>query len=358
MKHFYLLLLCITSIGFAQKPSNYYNSANGLSGFALKTQLKTITTNGHIDQGYNTLLTGYVSTHSDNIVANGYENDNSILLYYTENPNGVDPYVFFHGSGQCTSPTAEGDCYNFESLVPQSAFSGTAPMKNDINHVIPTDAFVNNQRGNLPYGKVGTSTWTSLNGSKIGNSASSGYTGTVFEPLDEFKGDIARAIFYFATRYEDTVENYTSFPMFNGTENQALSDWAIDVLLDWHNNVDPVDQREIDRNNAVYNYQGNTNPFVDHPEYADSIWAPVLNVEEFNATSIKLHPNPVKNDLTLDLKSEEDTKVEIFDILGKRVYFNSINKTSTLNLQDLKTGIYIVKITQNNTTITKKLVKQ
>ncbi|NRD19727.1 endonuclease [Winogradskyella eckloniae] len=359
MKHIYLAFLCIVSIGNAQIPSNYYDSANGLSGYALKTELKNILSNGHVDQGYNTLFTGYISTHSDNVVESGYENDGTILLYYGENPNGVDSYSYTHGSSnQCGSISAEGDCYNRESIVPQGSFSAALPMKNDIHHVVPTDGYVNSQRGNLPFGTVGTATWTSLSGCKKGNSTLSNYSGEVFEPIDEFKGDIARAILYFATRYEDTVDSYTSFVMFNGTEDQVLHTWALAVLLDWHNNIDPVDQREIDRNNAAYNYQGNANPFVDHPEYADAIWANALSIEENIASEISIHPNPVKDNLTIKLSSNSDTNIEIYDILGKRVYQNTISKTSTLNIQDLKTGIYVIKMTQHNKTITKKLVKQ
>ena len=596
MKHIYLLFLCITSFGFAQIPSNYYDSANGLSGFALKTQLKSIITNGHIDQGYGNLYDGYVTTHTDNIAESGYENDGTILLYYTENPNGTDPYTFNHGSNQCGNYNAEGVCYNREHTIPQSSFNSASPMQNDIHHVVPSDGYTNGQRGSLPFGTVSSANWTSLNGSKRGSSSVNGYSGTVFEPIDEFKGDIARSILYFVTRYENTVDGYTSFDMFNGTENQALEDWAVTMLLDWHYNVDPVDQREIDRNNAAYNYQGNANPFVDHPEYANMIWNPVvdtenptnptnlvasnptdntidlnwtastdnigvasydiyinavfayntgntntsatvaglladtnycftikakdaanntsgfsnqdceittnngtggsdcltesfenigtpsgsyadvtwtgdngatwnatdsrtdqtlntkaitvrngaltlpstsggigtltvttqrvfsgsdgtfnvsvngnfvgtiaysdgvqtvsipninvqnnvsvvidgnstgsnrvmfddlsytcysgLSIEDFNENNVNLYPNPVKNNLTIELKSNVDTNIEIYNILGKRVFTNLINKTSNLNLQDLKTGIYIVKITQNNSTITKKLVKQ
>ena len=83
-----------------------------------------------------------------------------------------------------------------------------------------------------------------------------------------------------------------------------------------------------------------------------------LSVGEYNLESVKFHPNPVKRDLTVELKSNVETEIEIFDILGKRVFKNTINKTNTLNLQALKTGIYIVKITQGNSTITKKLIKQ
>lgn len=597
MKNFYFLIftLLITNITFAQIPANYYDSADGLTGYTLKTQLKNIITNGHSDQGYGSLYSGYVTTHTDNISESGYENDGTILLYYTENPNGTDPYTFNHGSNNCGNYSGEGDCYNREHTIPQSSFGSASPMQNDIHHVVPSDGYANGQRGSFPFGTVGSANWTSMNGSKRGSSNVPGYSGTVFEPIDEFKGDIARAILYFVTRYEDTVDGYTSFDMFNGTEDQALEDWALDMLLDWHYNVDPVDQREIDRNNAAYNYQGNANPFVDHPEYANLIWNPnpdteapsnptnlvasnpadnsidlnwtastdnigvvsydiyvdgtntfntantsftvtgltantnycftikakdaagnesgfsnqdcetttdngtvggsdclvetfelipsnsgsysdrtwtgdngltysateartdqtlngraitirdgvltlpttsggigaltvttqrvfsgsagtfnvnvngnlvgtiayddtvqtitipninvennvsvvidgnstgsnrvkfddlsytcysSLSTDKFDLSSVNIHPNPVKNNLTVDLKSNIDTNIEIYDILGKRVYRNTLSTSNTINLQSLKAGIYIVKISQDNATITKKLIKQ
>ena len=83
-----------------------------------------------------------------------------------------------------------------------------------------------------------------------------------------------------------------------------------------------------------------------------------LGIEEFNSVNVKLHPNPFKNNLTVVLNSDIETNVEIFDILGKRVFQNAFNRTSILNLQALKTGIYILRISQNNKTISKKLVKQ
>ncbi|WP_405576739.1 endonuclease [Winogradskyella sp. Asnod2-B02-A] len=331
MKYLYIVFLCFYSIGFSQIPSSYYDSANGLSGFTLKTELKNIITNSHIDQGYNTLFTGYVLTHSDNIIEAGYENDDTILLYYSENPNGIDSYTYNHGSpNQCGSYVDEGSCYNHESLVPQAAFSSAFPMKSDIHHITPSDGFVNEKRGDLPFGVVGNANWTSLNGTKRGISATSGYTGIVFEPIDEFKGDIARAILYFVTRYEDTVDGYTSFPMFNGTENQALSNWSLTMLLDWHYNIDPVDQREIDRNIAAYNYQGNANPFVDHPEYANMIWIDTqAPTNPINLTA----SNPTDNSIDLTwLPSTDNIAVIGYDIYIDSIYaFTTANTTTTIN---------------------------
>ena len=103
-----------------------------------------------------------------------------------------------------------------------------------------------------------------------------GYSGTVFEPIDEFKGDLARAYFYMATRYQDKIANWESNSTYsnavlNGTSNQVFETWMLNVLKKWHND-DPVSQKEIDRNNAAESYQGNRNPFVDYPEFVSQIW--------------------------------------------------------------------------------------
>lgn len=318
MKQFYTLitLLITANISFAQIPTNYYDSANGLSGYALKTELRNITANGHTARTYDQLYDGsgvsgsqgYIDTHSDINVTGGtnYDNDGTILDFYSENPSGNDPYNYTHGNNQCGNQNSEGDCYNREHLVPQSSFNSAFPMQSDIHHVIPTDGRVNNFRGSLPFGNVATPNWTSMNGSQRGSSAMVGYSGTVFEPIDEFKGDIARALLYFATRYENTVDGYTSFDMFNGTEDQVFHTWAIEVLLDWHNNVDPVDDRERARNDEAYNFQGNANPFVDHPEYANMIWNPTTDTEAPTAPTNLTASNPTSNSIDLSWNASTD----------------------------------------------------
>ncbi|NRD19726.1 endonuclease [Winogradskyella eckloniae] len=332
MKHLYILLFLVSNIAMAQIPSDYYDSANGLTGYALKTQLKNIISNGHNDQGYGALYSGYVTTHTDNSTETGYENDGTILMYYTENPNGTDPYTFNHGSNQCGNYNAEGVCYNREHTIPQSSFGSASPMQNDIHHVVPSDGYANGQRGSLPFGTVGSVSWTSLNGSKRGSSNVSGYSGNVFEPIDAFKGDIARAILYFVTRYENSVDGYTSFDMFNGTEDQALEDWAITMLLDWHYNVDPVDQTEIDRNNAAYNYQGNANPFVDHPEYANMIWNPVTDTQAPTNPTNLVASNPTDNSIDLNwTPSTDDIAVTSYDVYIDNIFsFNVVSNSATV----------------------------
>lgn len=270
----YFLLLSFWGAS-AQIPSGYYNGTQGLTGYALKTELNGIISQGYIQHSYGDLWAAFDQTDEDNY----YENDGTVLDIYSENPNGTDAYEYTFSSDQCGNYGGEGDCYNREHLMPQSWFDENYPMKADIHHIYPTDGYVNGRRGHLPFGEVTNPTYTSANGSKKGPNAypfQGAYSGTVFEPIDEFKGDIARVYFYMATRYENKIGSWQnvndgSQNTLNGTSDQVFTDWMLNMLLEW-NAADPVSQREINRNNAAYDFQGNRNPFIDHPEFVAEIW--------------------------------------------------------------------------------------
>ncbi len=257
--------LFVAASSIAQIPTGYYSTATG-TGYVLKTQLYNKITN-HINLGYAGLWSAYATTDRDN----QYENDNTVFDLYSENPTGPDPVTFIYSTNQCGTYTTQGNCYNREHIIPQSIFNSASPMMSDAHFIVPVDGYVNGMRSDNPHGNVAVASWTSLNGSKRGTSAVAGYTGTVFEPLDEFKGDIARMYFYFATRYENVVAGYTTYAMFNGSSNQVFSTAFLNMLITWHNQ-DTVSAREIARNNAIYNLQNNRNPFIDHPEYVGIIW--------------------------------------------------------------------------------------
>jgi hypothetical protein len=110
--NYFLTLLMLTTIGFAQIPSGYYNTATG-TGYTLKTQLYNIIQN-HTNNGYAGLYTTYLTSDIDNF----YENDGTILDMYSENPSGTDPYNYTTGTTQrCGNYSAEGDCYNREHII-------------------------------------------------------------------------------------------------------------------------------------------------------------------------------------------------------------------------------------------------
>jgi endonuclease I len=254
-------------------PTGYYADAAGLTGFTLKTALYNII-KGHSSQGYTALWSFYSNYELDSY----YEYDGSILDIYSERPSGSDPYVYTAVSDQCGTYNSEADCYNREHAFPRSWFGGTIePMNSDVHHIFASDGYVNGRRSSYPYGEVGSASYTSSNGSLLGSARSGlGYSGTVFEPIDEFKGDLARAYFYMATRYENVISGWESYSTYgnailNGTSTTVFESWFLDMLKDWHN-ADPVSQKEIDRNEAAHSYQGNRNPFVDHPEFVSAIW--------------------------------------------------------------------------------------
>ena len=357
----FLLIIFSISIGFSQIPAGYYNTATG-SGYTLKTQLKNIITNGHVDQGYGALYVAYETTDTDSF----YENDNTVLDMYSENPTGIDPYNYTHGSRLCGNYNSEDDCYNREHIFPQGFFNSQTPMRTDVHHVVPSDGSVNGRRSNYPFGEVSNPTHTTMNGSKVGPNTFNTFTGIVFEPLDEFKGDIARMLLYFATRYEDEVTSNTwdapnasvSNPL-NGTNNQVYEDWYIKLLYKWHTE-DPVSTRETVRNDNAYTFQGNRNPFIDHPEYVQQIWDSVLSNKNFSLENISVYPNPSSiNRITITIPNGiEISSVTLYSVIGSKIYqtINPKKSNNKIRIKDLKSGMYLLKITSDKKSLIKKVI--
>jgi endonuclease I len=365
MKKNYTILFTLLSIlMFAQQPAppvGYYSSATG-SGYTLKTQLFNIISANTVDFGYGGLYDTYLTSDRDYY----YENDGSLLDMYTENPTGTECF-FTYGTNQDdgTSGTAECQKYNREHIIPQSVFGSATPMYSDAHFVVPSDKYVNGQRGNFPFGKVNAATNTYTNGTKKGNNLNSGYSAgyssTVFEPINEFKGDIARMYFYFITRYESQVSGW-SYAMFNGTTNQALNNTFLNILLTWHLQ-DPVSQRELDRNDAIYARQNNRNPYIDHPEYVCHIYpsqCAALSNASFNLeNSVSIYPNP-SVDGNFNITGINDlSKITIYNINGQVI--QEINNPDILNneyytVNNLSSGFYIVTLKNEQATIYKKIL--
>jgi len=378
MKNFstYILLLGVT-FGFAQIPSGYYNSATG-SGYTLKTQLHTIIKNSHNPQSYAEIWPLYTqAAFRDNF----FENNGSLLDMYSENPNGVDAYEYTNTSEQCGNISTEGSCYNREHLVPQSLYNDQLPMRADVHHVVPSDGKVNGWRDSYPFGVVsGTSNpcnagatntpCHTTNGSKKGNNLNSGYSagysGIVFEPIDAFKGDIARALFYFIARYEDQIVGFyndnSSFfkDAMNGTSNQVFNNTFLNILITWHLQ-DPVSAKEIAINNAVYNHQSNRNPFIDTPGYVCQIWSTqcqALSNEVINTDwETKVYPNP-SLDKIINIASNFDlNKIVVFNMNGQELIDKAVDSNQlSLDLKHLPLGVYLLKLQSYNQVSYKKIV--
>jgi endonuclease I len=357
MKKIYAsVFLLSTILGVAQIPAGYYNSATG-TGYTLKTQLYNII-KGHTDRGYAGLYTTYTTSDKDFF----YENNGTMLDMYTENPTGPE-CEFTYGVNQDDGTLGNNECerYNREHLIPQSVFGAATPMYSDAHFVVPSDKHVNGERADFPFGRVGTATFTATNGSKKGQNVNSGYSagysGVVFEPIDEFKGDIARCLLYFATRYENVVAGY-SYPMFNATSNQVFTPAFLNILLTW-NQQDPVSAREIARNNAVYVRQNNRNPYIDHNNYVTTIWGLPLANDTFDmASSVSVYPNPAtERKVSIDSENAIDT-IQLITINGQimQEIKNPVSQNHTYTLENLPQGFYFVKLSANNQTTTKKII--
>lgn len=335
----------------AQPPVGYYDSATG-NGYEFKTSLHHIIKD-HNTKLYSELWNFFAQADIDLY----YEVDGTLLDIYSENPTKADPYTYVLINDQCGNYNREGDCYNREHLVPRSSFDDNPPMDSDVHHIFPTDGWVNNKRSNFPFGNVSNTTYSSMNGSKLGPNRSSGYNGTVFEVIDEFKGDVARALFYFATRYEDQIANW-EHDMFNNTSHQVFEDWFLAVLLEW-NEMDPVSDRERNRNNIAHEFQGNRNPFIDNQDWVNRIWNPSTAQNPVQRVHlIELFPNPNSAGVVHVRSSEPINETIVYNVNGAPVYIHNNNGGTqlTLDLKQLPQGCYFVCTISNSGSQMNKLM--
>jgi endonuclease I len=332
MKKFILFLfLPLVSISFAQPPSGYYNPANGLTGTALQAALHNIIDNHNVIS-YNGLWAAFQYTDA---LPNG-----KVWDMYSN-----CSWTFF--SNQCGNYNSECDCYNREHSWPKSWFGDQSPMNSDLFHLYPTDGWVNNKRGNYPFGEVSSPTYTSSNGSKVGSNTYPGYSGTVFEPIDEYKGDFARTYFYMSVRYYNEDNNWPGSDMTNGAQ---LKPWALAMMRDWHLG-DPVSTKEINRNNAVYSYQQNRNPFIDHPEFAAQIWGWPTGVNNPGVNqNVSVYPVPAVSTCTIEHAGfyTEDVTITFSDLSGRQfqVGYSTTSSTVRVETESLAKGYYIVSLTE------------
>lgn len=336
MKKILLPIILFSSFFSAQAPAGYYDGTAGLTGYALKAKIHAIIAQNTISWHYGDLPNYYNQTDLDKYYDHDATNTTYLLDLYSEIPSGPDAYEYV--STQLISGAgAEGLGYNREHMMPQSTFSTSSsvsdyPMYSDLNFLIPVDARINQLRNNYPYGVGGnTNFYVFTNGSRMSNAAIPNYpyVGRVYEPINEFKGDIARTLLYFAVRYEGKLGSFntayttsanitpaTDQCPLDGTEERAIDLPYIEMLKQW-SALDPVSQREIDRNNAVYAIQKNRNPFIDHPEWVNIVWSEtpdgVAPLAPGSLTSTQQNANFV----TLNWNATSDT-----DILGYRIYMN------------------------------------
>lgn len=346
-----LVVLFFSTFCFAQIPIGYYNSANGLKGQALRIALHDIIKDHRVTT-YDSLYYFYQKTDK--------KSNGKVWDMYSDNPAGTPPYEYsFLSAQECGNYNSEADCFNREHSWPQSWFNSLLPMGTDLFHIYPTDGFVNGKRGNSPYGEVSNATWTSLNGAKVGNNTFPGFTGVVFEPINEYKGDLARSYFYVSTRYYNEDSGWANSLMTNKCE---LLPWAINLLIKWHR-ADPVSAKEIARNDSIYYHiQHNRNPYIDNPAFADSVWkSTATGLEVYSAViDISIFPNPITADV-LFFNGTDFSKIKsvaVYDFTGRLVIADTQLTNNTLSIAGLHKGIYSLSIQlTEGYLLNKKIVK-
>lgn len=284
MKHIYSSVITVALFilsafnAYAQGPNGsgtYYQAADGKKGAELKTALCGIIYN-RSERTYSQLWTDFQTTDKK-------ENGKVWDMY-----SNLREMTF--GTDQAGNYSKEGDVYNREHSWPNSWFGGNIqPMYTDLHHLYPTDGFVNNKRGNYAFGETNGETYKSANNfSKLGACTYPGFTGRVFEPNDDYKGDFARTYFYMVTCYEEKLPDwFTNYgtkegvsQTIDGSKYPGLSAWQLEMLMKWAKN-DPVDKpiaKETPRNNVVYEIQQNRNPFIDYPGLEEYIWGSMKDV--------------------------------------------------------------------------------
>ena len=342
-------------------PAGYYNGIIGLRGSALRVALNNRIRN-HTVVSYSGALTAYGTT---DVKPNG-----KIWDVYSDVPGGTPPYEY--NVGQTGQGGSEGLGYNREHSFPQSWFNGSSPMYSDLFMLYPTDSYVNGARGNYPFGKVGNVDYTSQNGSRRGSSSSPGYSGTVFEPIDAFKGDLVRSMFYVSARYLGQDSSWPGSPACDGAQWYT---WAAEQYLAW-SQADPVSWKERLRNGAIYTYQGNRNPFIDHPEFALAIYDSnaVLDVADARPSeTMRLHPsapNPFRTTTMIgfELARRSPVSLRIFDVTGRQVRTLALggsweagSHSLEWNGRDdsgvlLRAGLYLCKLDAHAASETRRIV--
>ena len=363
MKKFKLICLLVLSslMASAQAPVGYYEAAEGRQDDDLRLTLQGIIDN-HTVISYDALR--YLYEYSDTENAEGSK---IIDIYST---CGYDYSTSFCSTGSC------GGGFNREHSVPKSWFSEASPMVSDAFHLYPTSCYVNSYRGNDAFGETSTGTKCTTNGmtealGRRGDSSFSGYSGTVYEPDDEYKGDLARTYFYMATRYADKCATWSG-GMF-GSDYSGLKAYGRDLLLKWHRQ-DPVSAKEILRNeviygNATYNKgsykQNNRNPFIDFPELAEYIWGTKKGeswygtstaVEHVAFANLQVYPNPAKEAIAISAEGSDNFGYKIFDISGQLLETGVSQSGDLLSVSQLNGGLYLLQIEADGKNQVVKLV--
>lgn len=325
-------------------PVGYYDSLEGLSGSALKQALQDIIANPAVVRAHSYGDIWEILKSADI----NPENSNQVWMHYVEAPRAkLDQQTESSGTGKWVR----------EHVFAQSRggfSSGTSSTADGIDIWLPTNAndiLSAHADAHHIHAEDGTE-----NGVKSNRDFGSDYNGPV-GTQGKWRGDVARALFYMAVRYNGL--NLVNGNPSDTSGNQIMGDLA--SLLTW-NTTDTRDDFEMNRNNYIYTWQMNRNPFVDYPNLADYIfganfgqqWFSTLSTQNPIENRVAVYPNPASEYLIVS-GLEGSSKVEIYTITGQLVQSQNFDSEIQINL-DLHVGMYLVKVTNGTQSTTKKII--
>ncbi len=334
----------------ADMPRDYYpNSLEGKNGAELKTELHNLLKNHtrlpYGSRDYNQIACTWTVFKKSDVRPNG-----KVWDMYSNNS-----YNFSNGAGATKGMNIEhsvpkswwGDAYD-ETATPLTRFKYDGSY--DLHHLTPSDAAANTAKSNYPLGEVDSPLFD--NGvTKVGTGQANGRATNLFEPADEYKGDFARMYLYFVTCYQDYSWKSSALSMFAQNSYPTLNAYGQSLLLKWHRQ-DPVSQKEIDRNNAVYSFQGNRNPFIDYPNMVEYIWGDSTNYEfSFSGQSTSAPSISISNDkIEFGYIRTETSKDKEIYIKGKNLTTDITAKLLNNDSGDFSLGMSNLPAHELNTT--------
>ena len=333
-----------TGIIASTQPTGYYDSINGLSN----------TTPTTLEQGLQNIIANpaivRAQTYADVIdileeADQNPANSNEVWLLYTE-----------QGRAKLDIQTTSNNVgtWNREHTFPRSLAGYNSIDLDEIRD--GKDVFWITKADSLRHGNSDAHALRAADGPE-NSSRNNQHYGQYNGPsgtAGSFKGDVARSVLYMQIRYNGlSIEN--GFPSTQGQMGDLVT------LLDWHRN-DPPDDFEMNRNNIVYEWQFNRNPFIDMPELVEYIWGNQagmvwdnsLSVSDLSVETIKIYPNPINDQLFISGKNNE-YNVVIFSSDGRKLQSKTLKNNSPFNL-DLATGLYYARISSEGKTETKKFL--
>ncbi len=338
-------------------PQDYYLEANGKSSDDLKEALHQIISN-HVFYPYTS-----ASTDTWDILQlsdQDPQNHNNMILIYTARSqdkgyrDGTGNYSQYeNGNGN------HENSWNREHVWPKShGFPNQDDIAyTDVHNLKPCDRSVNSARGTKDFDYGGNQHSEAIQCLTDSDS---------WEPSDDVKGDIARILFYMVVRYDPGFNNNNnSFDLelvdYTTPNNNDPLLGKLSSLIQWHFD-DPVDDYEINRNEIIFGFQENRNPFIDHPNLVNFIWGENvgenwnenLSIHENYDISLIIYPNPSNGNLYFN-RILEDEKIEIFSLNGQRVYESEVKNINNINI-NLDSGVYLIRISNDDRFISSKII--